>query len=121
MRRTPLRRRPHKDPVTPEVRTQVLVRDQMEARLRGRQDFPCVAGFLFPTESAMCSRDLTLDHVKDEPRMGKRAPSDERHLVTLCRWHHIESGWATSNRPLLRWYLRSLYENPGLSRPWASE
>jgi hypothetical protein len=27
---------------------------------------------------------LTLDHVKDELGMGKRAPSDKRHLVAMC-------------------------------------
>lgn len=51
---------------------------------------------------------LTLDHVRDEPMMGKRAPSDVQHLVTLCWWHHLE-GWATSHRPDLRQYLK---ENP---------
>jgi hypothetical protein len=36
--------------------------------------------------------------------MGKRAPSDMAHLVTLCEHHHLD-GWATSHRPLLRRYL----------------
>jgi hypothetical protein len=47
---------------------------------------------------------LTLDHVKDQPRMGVRAPSDERHLVSLCAHHHLD-GWATGHRPDLRNYL----------------
>jgi hypothetical protein len=38
--------------------------------------------------------------------MGKRAPSDERHLVTLCEQHHLWTSWATSHRPELRDYLR---------------
>lgn len=50
---------------------------------------------------------LTLDHVRDHPMMGKRAPSDPEHLVTLC-WHHHLDGWATGNRPLLRRYLASV-------------
>lgn len=50
---------------------------------------------------------LTLDHVKDAPRMGKRAPSDAQHLVTLC-WHHHLNGWATAHRPELRQYLKEV-------------
>jgi len=49
-------------------------------------------------------RAITLDHVRDQPMMGKRAPSDPHHLVSLC-WHHHLDGWATSHRPLLREYL----------------
>lgn len=48
---------------------------------------------------------MTLDHVKDEPMMGRRAPSDEGHLVTLCWEAHVNTGWATSHRPELRAYL----------------
>ena len=98
MKRSPLRRKPRKDPVTPEVREEVLARDG-----------GCVAALLQPSLSGPCWGPLTLDHVKDGPMMGKRAPSDARHLVTLCAGHHVETPWATSNRPLLRWYLRSFY------------
>lgn len=109
-----IQRKPHKDPVTIELRNAVIHRDRQQCYKRMGKYDPCVAGFLFPTESTSCSISLTLDHVKDEPRMGKRAPSDEQHLVTLCSYHHLESPWATSNRPALRWYLKSLYaENPG--------
>lgn len=91
----------HKDPVTPELRTAVLERD----------DYVCVAfrlgGYGF------CSGGLTLDHVQDGyGRMGKRAPSDMAHLVTLCARHHIDSGWATANRPLLREYLARVSPMP---------
>lgn len=89
-----IRRKARKDPVTPEMRLAILKRDG-----------GCMAVVLDPSQSLMCSGPLTLDHVKDQPMMGKRAPSDERHLVTLCRYHHIDSGWATAHRPLLRQYL----------------
>lgn len=115
MKRVALRRKPKSDPVTPELRDRVMSRDSWESFRRTKSAYPCVAGFLSPGASAMCFGPLTLDHVKDEPRMGKRAPSDDRHLVTLCRYHHIDSEWATSHRPLLRWYLRNTYENPGPS------
>ena len=66
----------------------------------------CIASVLDPVESGPCSGPLTLDHVKDFPMMGKRAPSDERHLVTICLNHHVNTGWATSHRAILRAYLR---------------
>lgn len=72
-----------RDPVTPELRQHVLRRD-------GR----C---FLYRLDDTHACRDqwgnphspfdlslLTVDHVKDEPRMGVRATSDARHLVAMC-------------------------------------
>lgn len=92
------------DPVTSAVREAVL-----------RRDGGCIAhrlGF-----SHLC-RDqwgnvhgpydlsrMTLDHVRDAPMMGKRAQSDASHLVVLCHFSHIGSGWATAHRPELRAYL----------------
>jgi hypothetical protein len=83
------------DPVTPELRVAVFLRDKA-----------CVAVTLGEDPST-CHGRATLDHVKDQPRMGKRAPSDARHLVTVCEHHHLE-GWATSHRPELREYLRGV-------------
>lgn len=82
------------DPVTPALRLAVFERD------RG-----CVAPRLGAIDS--CAGRLTLDHVKDQPRMGKRAPSDLEHLVSLCYRHHLD-GWATSHRPELRKYLQEV-------------
>ena len=81
-----------RDLVTPDVALTVLRRDQ-----------GCVAVALGEPPYT-CGGRLTLDHVKDQPRMGKRAPSDPAHLVSLCLTHHME-GWATSHRPALRVYL----------------
>jgi hypothetical protein len=83
-----------RDPITPEVREAVL-----------RRDRDCVAPLLGATDP--CRGRLTLDHVKDAPMMGRRAPSDPAHLVTLC-WHHHLDGWATSHRPELRQYLKEV-------------
>lgn len=88
-----------RDPVTPELRVLVLTRD------RG-----CVAVRL-GEPPASCAGRLTLDHVKDQPMMGRRAPSDLAHLVTVC-WHHHLDGWATSHRPELRAYLRAVSNEP---------
>lgn len=82
-----------RDSVTPAVALTVL-----------RRDAGCVAVKL-GEDPMTCSGRLTLDHVKDEPRMGRRAPSDAAHLVSLCEWHHLWTGWATSHRPALRLYL----------------
>ena len=92
LRRSPLKpSRGHRDPVTGELRIAVLERDQ-----------GCVAPRLGATDE--CHGRLTLDHVKDQPRMGKRAPSDMAHLASVCEHHHLD-GWATSHRPELRRYL----------------
>lgn len=114
-----MQRRSHPDPVTPEVRERVIQRDLAQWKIdqkvieERRQGVPtktgCVATILDPSRSGPCLGPLTLDHVKDQPMMGKRAPSDEFHLVTICLYHHIESGWATAHRPGLRWYLKKVY------------
>lgn len=91
----------NRDPVTPELRGAVMLRD----------GWRCVAPQLGAPD--LCAGRLTLDHVRDQPhvgdpvtkRKGRRAPSDPAHLVTLC-WHHHLDGWATSHRPELREYLR---------------
>ena len=84
-----------KDAVTAALRAVVLERDE----------YRCVASDLGVLDA--CSGRLTLDHVNDQPMMGKRAPSDRAHLATLC-WHHHLDGWATSHRPELRAYLRGV-------------
>lgn len=130
LRRTPLRRtgrirrKAHKDPVTPPLRLHVIARDE------GRCQAPIIAsaneqpitsctdrwgrpavmyvtidGPVYTTDS------LTLQHVKDAPRIGKRAPSDERHLLTLCWGHHL-GGWADIHLPEQREHLRTLYGGP---------
>lgn len=87
-----------RDPVSPDLRIAVFTRDG-----------DCVAPRLDP-DAGPCRGPLTADHVKDEPRMGVRAPSDAAHLVTLCEGHHLDTragaNWATSHRPELREYLR---------------
>jgi hypothetical protein len=96
LRRSPIKRRPRRDPVTSEVAAAVFARDKA-----------CVAPLLGGSSLDCDGRD-TLDHVRDQPMMGKRAPSDMAHLVVLCERHHLWNGWATSHRPELREYLRSV-------------
>jgi hypothetical protein len=109
VRRTPLARRPVTvDLVTPAMRLAVLTRDGgcVAVRLGSRQE---------------CRGRLTLDHVKDKPKIGDqpvkrrriRAPSDLAHRVTVCEWHHLY-GWATSHRTELRdWIAAHPTPEPG--------
>ena len=101
-----MKRRPHRDPVTPTVRIAVLERDQgcVAPRLGG--------SFLD------CWGRITLAHVKDEQRMGVRAPSDPAHLASVCEGH-AEAGmragyvWVTDRRNIeaLRVYLSAYPES----------
>jgi hypothetical protein len=68
-----------------------------------------------------CRGPLQLDHVKQVPQIGQlriskqedpnshKAPHDEAHLVSVCRYHHTDTSWATGHRNLERRYLRTLY------------
>lgn len=106
-----------KDPVTPEMRQAVMVRDLREARkvFGPRWMNPCVAPLVDLLQLGKCSGRVTIEHVKDQPRMGVRAASNGRHLVSLCEGH-TEGGmkagfqWNTANRPGLRRYLEGYYE-----------
>jgi len=99
--------------VTPDTRQRVIERD-MAGSLDGN---PCVAPRLGAKDDCadqwgrpiwvLEERSITLDHVREQPMMGKRAPSDMAHLVSVC-WHHHLDGWATAHRPELRAYLASV-------------
>jgi hypothetical protein len=96
----------HRDPVTPEIRLAVLARD-------GSCIAPLVGG-----SAHDCWGRSTIEHVKDQLRMGRRAPSDLGHLVSLCQGH-TEDGrragfqWNTAkaNRAAIRAYLERI-EDP---------
>jgi len=51
---------------------------------------------------------LTLEHVKSELAMGKRAPSDMEHLVALCGLANFEVP-SKVQRALFRAYLARFY------------
>ena len=95
--------------MNPEVRQQVLERDHFVcvAPALDRDAGPC--GDKWGNVGDVPIAELELDHV-GEMRMGKAAPTDTDHLVTLCWRHHqgLKAGrnWATSHRPMLRAYLR---------------
>ncbi len=72
-----------RDPVTPELREHVLRRDGGCFLRRFDPAHSCKDQWGKPHSSYDIWR-LSLDHVKDQPMMGKRAPSDARHLVAMC-------------------------------------
>jgi len=92
------------DAVSPELALAVLRRDE-----------GCIAPRL--GGSAMdCWGRNGIEHVKAEPRMGKRAEPRLDRLVTLCDGHREPGAragycWATTreNRNAMREYLRDLY------------
>jgi len=116
-----------KDPVTPGVAQAVMLRDAHEiwldaeaySRLKVTEQnywtkrIICVAPVLDPSQSGACWGRTTLEHVKDDLRMGRRAASDPAHLVSLCQGH-TEDGrkagyqWNTDkrNREKVREWLR---------------
>jgi hypothetical protein len=89
------------DPVTKEVREQVINRDRedlIQWLARGLYcwheikmylaKYPvCMAPVLDPSTLGTCWGRSTLDHIKDHARMGVRAASDPDHLITLCQGH----------------------------------
>ena len=85
-----------KDPVPEAEANYVYARD------RGR----CVVPHLDSGELGKCSGRLTLEHVKDQPMMGKRAPSDRHHMLVVCLGHNL--GWCLTSaaKELERRYLR---------------
>lgn len=93
-----------RDPVSPATALAVL-----------RRDAGCIAPRL-GGNAADCWGRNRIEHVKKDPRMGRRAESVESRLVTLCEGH-TEPGmragyvWCTTkeNRAAMRTYLIEFY------------
>ena len=111
MKRSPLKSRRQQDPVTPELwesvwRRDCAVADGCVARYLGAPGTcknvwgdPAYDSMGHPIRSAM-----QVDHVHEGyTTAAKRAPSDMRHLVTLCAFHH--ESWARGHRVDEREYL----------------
>lgn len=80
----------------------------------------CVAWQLDRSLLGTCSGRLTLDHIHDRgmTALQMKAKDDERHLQTVCEWHHgtnrTGGGWITSKdaRSLARDRLWELHGAP---------
>jgi hypothetical protein len=76
-----------------------------EANYVFARDRSCRAPLL-DRDAGPCYGRLTLEHVKDAPMVGKRAPSDRHHMLVLCYFHN--TGWALTSdaKARERAYLR---------------
>lgn len=83
MKRSPIRRRRRKDPVTTETHAAVLYRDRECVLSKRDPEHVCRDQWGNRHEPDDLAR-LSLEHVKDELMAGRRAPSDPAHLVALC-------------------------------------
>lgn len=75
-----------------------------------QQPVICLAPYLEPTNPRRCAGKQTVDHVKDAPRMAKKAPDDEEHLVALCEAHNVWYPPSRALREAERHYL--LHDRP---------
>ena len=98
------------DPVTGAVRWDVMRRDRMCVLARLEPSHVCRNqwGDIHRPDNL---RALTVEHVKDELRMGKRAPSDIGHLVALCGYANV-SVPSKEQREAMREYLRTVSADP---------
>jgi len=98
------------DRVTPEVRAQVMRRDGYCFLYRLDRYHECRNVWGDPHDPRDWSK-LTLDHVKDRPMLGRRAPSDVHHLVAMC-WAGNVGVPSREVREAERAYLAMLDERP---------
>lgn len=125
------RARSHPDPVSPELRVEVVNRDGrrcMAAVLDPQGHPPSSCRGKYGQRALVVIVDarplydlsaLTVDHVpfpvhlvqraKDDPARGtRRAPSRRENLLTLCHDANV-NGWASAHRELERAHLATLY------------
>ena len=71
----------------------------------------CIAPIVDPAERGRCWGRTTIDHVKPQPRLGRRARSVPSEMVSVCQGH-MEDGrmaghqWNTASRDKERAYLQ---------------
>lgn len=94
------------DRVTSELRWAVFRRDGGCFMVRLNPEHVCYDQWGEPHAPNALDK-LTLEHVKDHPRMGRRAPSDARHLVALC-WTANVGVPSKQARAAMREYLASV-------------
>jgi len=76
------------------------------ARWRAFASPICLVPVLEPDNPRPCAGKQTVDHVKDAPRLGKKAPDDEQHLVAMCEAHNVWYPPSRALRQAEREYLR---------------
>ena len=85
-------RKPHRDPVTPDLHAYILQRDK-----------GCIGARL--DMEGPCDGRIEIDHILNGG-MGRRGPSIALNLVSLCSSHHrVKTDSARAWRPLLIEYV----------------
>lgn len=93
--------------VAPSVRDEVLRRDRVCIAFRADPSHVCRDTWGVPHRPDDVGK-LTLDHVKQDLMMGRRAPSDAAHMVAACC--AINVGVPSKGlRAIERAYLAELY------------
>lgn len=95
-----------KDAVTPDLYAAVLLRDRACVLSKIEPDHLCRDVWGTPHAADDLAK-LSIEHVKDQPRMGRRAPSDLGHCLALCAAANIGVP-SKSQRAALRAYLRAV-------------
>jgi hypothetical protein len=96
--------------VSPELHRKVLTRDQQCFLKLHDATHQCRDKWGYPHPSYDLSK-LTVDHVNDQATMGKRAPDDEQHLISMCYYSNVQ-GPSRIIRQAEREYLNQLYSSP---------
>ena len=90
-----VRRKGHKDPVSADTVSAVLVRDRGCVAAQIDPDHECRSALGYPHRWDDLAQ-MTMEHVKDQPRLGVRAPSDIGHLIAL--YHAANLYWGPTHR-----------------------
>ena len=75
------------------------------------QRIVCIVPAIDPDNPYPCGGKQEVDHVKDQPMMGKRAPDDEFHLVAMCQAHNTLHPPRRELRQAERAYLQAWRDN----------
>ena len=92
--------------ISAELRREILERDKRCFLARLYNDHVCRDLWGNPHRSDDLDR-LSLEHVKDQGMMGRRAPSDPAHLLALCATANINVP-SKGDRIAMRAYLRAV-------------
>jgi len=87
---------------------------------RKRQRVICIVPVIDPSNPYPCGGKQEVDHVKDQPRMGKRAPDDREHLVAMCQNHNTWHPPRKELRQAEREYLKHHAHGEAATPPRAS-
>jgi hypothetical protein len=93
-----------RDPVTPEVYEAVFLRDGQCVISTFDEAHVCRDAWGDRHEPDDIPR-LTLDHVKSNLMLGRRAASDPAHLVVMCGWTNVVLHPTKYQRQRVREYL----------------